>query len=114
VHVSTSADFDTITGFNGALDKFDLWFNVGAMDAQVGAGRLSDTNFDANLAHAIGHSRLGAHDAVVFKPDSGSFSGHTFLIVDGNGIAGYQAGHDLVIELDHATNLSDVGTDNFV
>jgi hypothetical protein len=42
---------------------------------------------------------LGAHHAVLFKPNSGTLSGDTFLVVDLNGTAGYQSDHDLVIRL---------------
>lgn len=37
--------------------------------------------------------------AVLFTPDSGTLSGHTFLIVDINGTAGYQASADLVADI---------------
>ena len=77
------------------------------------AGKLSDNNqFDEQLAAAL-DGKLGKNHAVMFDPDSGSLQfGFTFLIVDLNRTAGYQAGEDLVLNI----TLSD-GTltlDNFV
>ena len=37
--------------------------------------------------------------AALFTATSGTLSGHVFAVIDANGIAGYQAGADLVIEL---------------
>lgn len=46
---------------------------------------------------------LTAGHAVFFTPDSGSLAGQLFLVVDGNGTAGYQAGQDFVILLANAS-----------
>jgi hypothetical protein len=86
---------------------------VNAIDAAVTTGHLGGTTFDANLAAAIGAAQLGAHDAVLFTPDAGALHGHTFLVVDVNGVAGYQAGQDFVIELDNAQNLGSLSTLDF-
>ena len=98
---STSTHFDTVNGFNFANDIFDIPGNLGtikAIDKAVTGGKLSTATFDANLTTALsGH--LGAHHAVLFTPNSGTLSGKTFLVVDFNGTAGYQASHDLVIRL---------------
>jgi hypothetical protein len=40
-------------------------------------------------------------------------AGHVLLVIDGNGIAGYQAGSDLVIELQGALHIESAGTANF-
>jgi len=69
------------------------------INAAVTAGALSYTHFDANLAAAIGAGQLAAHHAVLFTPNAGTLSGHTFLIVDMNGVAGYQANADLVFDV---------------
>ena len=71
---------------------------VSAVDAAVTTGALSTATFDSDLAAAVGASQLGAGHAVVFTPNSGTLSGDHFLIVDANGVAGYQAGQDYVIE----------------
>ena len=102
--------------FNALNDVIDIGFGTGApyaVNSAVTSGTLSAAHFDANLAAAIGAGQLGAHDAVLFTPNAGGLAGHTFLIVDGNGTAGYQAGADLVIELTSATNLSHFGTSDF-
>lgn len=109
---STSTSFDTITHFNTANDQFHLWFSVAAVDAAVTTGRADSATFNADIRHAAGS--LGDHHAVLFTADSGSDAGKTFLIVDANGVAGYQAGHDLLIELDSATNLGALSTSNFI
>jgi hypothetical protein len=70
--------------------------------------------FDANLASAVGAARLAAHHAVLFTPSAGAHLGKTFLIVDANGVAGYQAGADLVILLGAASNLSGLTSSDFV
>ncbi len=46
-------------------------------------------------------ARLPVGQAVLFDPNAGNLNqpGMTYLIVDANGIAGYQAGADYVIEL---------------
>jgi len=51
-------------------------------------------------------TKLKAHHAILFTPNVGTLSGHQFLVIDMNGVAGYQAGSDLVIGLASAMNLS--------
>ncbi len=98
--------YDTITGLNFGLDKLDIPGSVGfvaAIDSSIVVGSLdSGSNFDSELTAAIGSS-LGAHHAELFIPDSGSLSGKTFLIIDLNGVTGYQSGADLVIHLINPT-----------
>ncbi len=73
---------------------------------------INAATFDADLTTAMA-STLQAHEAIYLTPNSGDLAGHNFLIVDGNGVAGYQAGADLVIELVDPLNLSDFGKANF-
>ncbi|HTQ14825.1 MAG TPA: calcium-binding protein [Rhizomicrobium sp.] len=102
---STGKAHDVITDFDAAHDIFGL--AVDAVDATVAAGALDPgKNFDSELAAAIGSGQLAAHDAVLFKPDSGALAGHTFVIVDANGVAGYQAGQDYVIQIDGVNALT--------
>jgi Ca2+-binding RTX toxin-like protein len=96
---STSTGFDIVTDFNVAHDKFDLPGTVAGISATVASGALDAAHFDADLAAALDASHLAASNAVIYTPNSGSFAGKTFLVVDLNGVAGYQAGHDLVVEL---------------
>ena len=114
VRDSTSTTHDTITGFNASLDKFEFPFAVKGINSEITSGYLSASTFNANLAFAANASHLGAHDAVLFTPTSGTFRGDTFLIVDANGHAGYQAGQDYVIELTSGSHLSSLSTSDFI
>ncbi|HEY2070384.1 MAG TPA: bluetail domain-containing putative surface protein [Rhizomicrobium sp.] len=96
---STSTAHDVITGFLASSDHFDLDVTVTGVDLPVTGGVLRSTTFDANLASAIGATQMAAGHAVVFTATSGNLAGHTYLIVDANGVAGYQAGQDYVMEL---------------
>jgi Ca2+-binding RTX toxin-like protein len=106
---STSSNYDTIVGFNAAGDTINIETGLGgvaAFNTEVTTGLLQTAHFDADLATAIGANQLGAHDAVLFDPSSGNLKGQLFIIIDQNGVAGYQAGQDLVIDITGATNLS--------
>jgi Ca2+-binding RTX toxin-like protein len=113
---STGVTRDIVTGFNAQHDKFDLpaGHSVAAIDAALTTGTLSAGSFDTNLAASIDAAHLAAGDAVLFTPDAGTLQGHTFLVVDMNGMAGYQAGADLVIQLESATHLDTLATTNFI
>ncbi len=100
---STSSFFDTIVAFDGAKDSIDMG-SVDAIDAAFTGGTLSDASFDGDLAAAVDAAHLGAHHAVLFTADAGGHAGQTFLVVDGNNSAGYQAGEDFVIRLQGAVN----------
>jgi hypothetical protein len=99
VSESTGAHYDTIADFHFGEDVIDLPVTVTALDAAVSHGSLSTASFDADLSAALGASALGAGHAVLFTADQGELSGQTFLVVDANGQAGYQAGEDYVIHL---------------
>lgn len=99
VSQSTGAGYDRVTGFVSGTDRFDFDVAVTGVDATVGAGSLSTASFDANLAAVIGAGQLAANHAVLFTADAGDLAGQTFLVVDANGVAGYQAGSDYVIQL---------------
>ena len=78
-------------------------------------GTLSDNgNFNDQLAAAIGATELAKHHAVLFKPDDGNLTGTTFLIIDANGKAGYQAGKDFVVLLTDAAHLGQLDAGDFV
>jgi len=109
---STSTGYDTITGFDAKSDKIDLWGSVSGIDTTLNTGALSDATFNANLSSALG-SKLAAHHAILFKPNSGTLSGNQFLVIDCNGKPGYQAGFDLVIRLVSPTNLGSLGVATF-
>jgi len=109
---STSTHYDTITGLNFSSDKFDIPGAAGTItgiNTKVASGALSTSTFDANLTTAMSGGHLSAHHAVLFTPNSGTLSGQTFLIVDLNGVAGYQSGQDLVVRLTGQTGTLAMG-----
>ena len=112
---STSKTYDTITDFNAIADVVDLWFQVTGVDASIAGGSLRSRRFDSDLASAVDSTKLAAHHAVSYTPSSGVPAGSQFLIVDANGVAGYQAGADLVILLGpNSANLGSLTTSDFV
>jgi hypothetical protein len=112
---STGALFDTVQGFDfNAVDRFDLSVAVSGIDAAVNAGALSDATFDADLAGVITGVQLGAGNALLFTPDAGDHAGDQFLVIDVNGVGGYQAGADLVVMLTGARNTGFVDGADFI
>jgi hypothetical protein len=113
VQDSTSTTFDQIIHYNSNADVFKLGFVPSAINTAITSGTLDTSNFDNELAAAVNSSTLGPHDAVLFTPSSGNLAGQTFLIVDANGQAGYQAGKDFVIDLGHPTYIASFGLSDF-
>jgi hypothetical protein len=97
VSESTGPGFDHVQDF-GREDFFKLGVSVTGTDQFVTSGALSQANFDADLATQLGSGQLHAHHAVAFSPNASDYSGHIFLVVDANGVAGYQAGEDFVFD----------------
>ena len=75
----------------------DLPTAVTGIDAAITTGTLNSASFDSDLTAAL--AGLNANHAISFTADSGTLSGHIFEVIDTNGVAGYQAGQDMVIEL---------------
>ncbi|MEG3179551.1 beta strand repeat-containing protein [Sphingomonas sp. LT1P40] len=94
-----------------AGDKIDFYFTVAGIATTVVGGQLGG-DFDIDLAAAIGAGQMGVGEAVLFRPDSGIYAGQSFLVVDANGVAGYQAGQDYVISL--LGGVTDLPPDPFV
>ena len=93
---STSVNYDRIIGFDKSVDTIDLPFAVtGSLASSSGA--LSTNMFDVQLGAAF--AGLASHQAGLFTATSGDLAGHTFLVIDADGNAGYQAGSDYVIEM---------------
>ncbi|HEX2592713.1 MAG TPA: bluetail domain-containing putative surface protein, partial [Rhizomicrobium sp.] len=111
---STGLNYDTVDGFFFSRDQFDLATAVTGVDAAVTTGALSAATFNADLATALDALHLGQSHAVLFTANSGSLAGHTFLVVDQNGIAGYQANLDLVVELTHVDHANSISTASFI
>jgi Ca2+-binding RTX toxin-like protein len=111
---STGKAFDTVIGFDfAAADVFDLKGALTGIDVKVNGGTLSKATINDDLEAAVGASELGMEHAVLFKPDAGDYAGKTFLIVDLNGEAGYQANKDLVVLLSNPVNLNSLDTADF-
>jgi hypothetical protein len=91
---STGTTYDLLADFDPAADRIDLPGSVSGFAAAVTGGSLSDATFNVDLTAALGG--LGAHQAAWFAPDAGDLAGQIFLVVDGNGVAGYQVGEDYV------------------
>jgi hypothetical protein len=64
----------------------------------LGIGTLSTASFDADLAAGLS-GVLAAGGAALFAASGGTLDGHLFAVIDVNGVAGYQAGADIVIDL---------------
>jgi hypothetical protein len=110
---STGPTFDTIDRFNALNDHFVLGTQITGIDPAVTTGSLSASTFNADLTADLGPSQLAADHAVLFTANAGTYAGDTFLVIDMNGQAGYQAGQDIVIELNNATHLSSLSAGNF-
>jgi hypothetical protein len=108
---STSTGFDHVQDF-AREDVFKLGVAVTGTDPFVTSGSLSQANFDGDLSTQLGSGQLHAHHAVAFSPNASDYSGHIFLVIDANGVAGYQAGEDFVFDFTG----SDIAltTDNFI
>ncbi|HEX3809825.1 MAG TPA: M10 family metallopeptidase [Rhizomicrobium sp.] len=111
---STALGFDIVKRFNFETDHFLMHTRIEKIDPVIFSGQLSSgANFNAQLRAAASPSHLHAGDAVLFTPSKGSFAGDTFLIVDANGKAGYQAGQDFVVRLDGAVHITSISTHDF-
>lgn len=109
---STGAQFDTVRGFNQSDgDMFVVPFAFGHVEATIASGHADILTIDADLTSQV--SGLAAHDAVLFKADSGALAG-TFLIIDFNGEVGYQAGADVVIRLEQTAGLTIFNDNAFI
>lgn len=91
---SSGASYDTLADFQVGVDHIDLLGTVSGFGAPIAGGTLSLASFNDDLGAVLGG--LGASQAVWFAPDAGDLAGQIFLIVDANGIAGYQEGEDYV------------------
>jgi Ca2+-binding RTX toxin-like protein len=111
VSQSNGIHFDTITDAGFKHDKFDLDVVVKAIDAGV-TGTLNANNVDASLTDVAGS--LHAHHAMVVTDHGGALDGHQFLVVDANGVAGYQSGADYVFDITGATHLAALTKADFI
>lgn len=113
---STGVNYDTIEHFDltGASNQvFRGIDKPAAFDAAIANAAISTATFDADLAAAVGTAQMAAGDAVVVHVTSGTLSGQVFLVVDHNGVAGYQADADWVLDLSTGTNPAHISTGIF-
>jgi Ca2+-binding RTX toxin-like protein len=111
---STSKLYDSITDFNGTNEFIDVTGAVTGRDADIVGGTLSRATFDTDLAAKVDAAHLLAGHAVFFKATAGTLNGHTFLVIDQNGTAGYQSGGDIVIDMTGIAHQVDVSTATFI
>ncbi len=94
---STGLNYDTITDFTSRADKIALPGKLFAGFVSPVNHGVSNATFDSDLAAVA--TNMGNHQGVLFTVSSGDLAGKEFLVVDLNGVAGYQSGGDLVIHL---------------
>ncbi len=114
VNESGGTAIDIITDFDARADHIDLDVVVTGVDIAFTAGQLREGHFTKDLKNAVGGSHLGTGHAVLFTPDSGDLAGHTYLVVDADGVAGYKADLDYVIEVTDATHLDRLNVHTFI
>lgn len=112
INDSTGENRDVLTGmdFNGE-DRIDLPVVPVAFAGSISTGALSIATFNADLAAAVNGATLAAGRAVLFRPSSGDLAqpGMVYLVVDANGVSGYQANQDWVFQLENHTGTLDPG-----
>lgn len=107
---STGNAVDTIKDFNASTDTIQLPGTVTDVASNPIGGLLSSLSA---LGGLLGNT-LGPHAAEIVQPILGALAGDTFLVLDQNGQAGYQAGQDLVVQLVDATHLGNLDLANFL
>ncbi|MEG3181230.1 M10 family metallopeptidase C-terminal domain-containing protein [Sphingomonas sp. LT1P40] len=112
VSQSNGSAYDTISGFDPNIDLLDFNFAVSGIAATVNGGSVAAGSMNADLTALLGAGQLGVGQAVLVNASSGSFVGQSILVVDANGVAGYQADQDYVIVL--TTQLGTIPPDPFV
>lgn len=94
---SSGTKYDIISDFNVGDDFFDLSVKVTGFDTAVTGVLLRTSSITADMHFALaGH--LNAHHAILVTANTGNLSGHTFLVVDANGTAGFTAA-DMLIDV---------------
>ena len=91
---SRFASRDQVTDFNTAADSFQFDVDVTGLDATV-SGSVSTA---ADLA-ALVSGTFGASHALMVNVTGGSLAGRKLLLVDANGVAGFQSAVDYVIDV---------------
>jgi Ca2+-binding RTX toxin-like protein len=112
---STSTTRDTVHGFDGADDFFDLNVSVAQYNGEHNSsGAINSATFDADLAAASAGFNTINGALVVHATSGGDLAGHSFLIVDVNGDTLYTGGVDYVFDITGATNLASLTAAHFI
>ena len=85
---------DQITDFNTAADSFQLDVAVTAIDSTVNGNVSTSTDLSALV-----NGQFFASHAMLVNVTSGTLSGRTLLLVDANGLDGFQSSADYVIDV---------------
>lgn len=109
---STSVTRDTINNYDAKLDRFDLPTAVTGVDKDR-MGDMSAATFDKDLKKIADAGHLGASHAMIVTASGGDLAGDTYLVIDANGLAGYQAGQDYVMKLAFAVS-THIGLSDFI
>jgi len=112
---SSDTQYDTLDGFqfgtgNDAIVVLHVP-KITSIDTAITSGHAAAASLGFDLGNTL--ETLSAHAAVLFTPDSGDLSGQTFLVLDANGLVGFQAGTDIVIHLTNAQNADQIALGNF-
>jgi Ca2+-binding RTX toxin-like protein len=111
---STGSHYDTITDLDvTGGDLIGLDHVLLGVNEAVTNGKLMVAHFNDRLEKVLDASALSSMHAVVYRPDSGDFAGQSFLVIDANGVAGYQRDADFVISLGNLNNPGSLGLEDF-
>jgi Ca2+-binding RTX toxin-like protein len=95
---SNAGSYDKLIGFDDSADKIDLPTGLSVTSfAAPASGALNAASLGSDLATAF--AGLTANQAGEYTATSGDLNGHIFLVIDANGVAGYQAASDFLIEM---------------
>jgi Ca2+-binding RTX toxin-like protein len=110
---SNAVHFDKIADFDALTDKFDFATAVTGVNKQI-AVTLDTATLNTDLKADLGKTVLKADHAILVVANGGDLTGHTFLVVEAAGHAGYKAGDDYVIDVTGATNLVHLTVADFI
>jgi Ca2+-binding RTX toxin-like protein len=119
---STGAGYDTIIGFDYSEDVVDLPGEVAGFQYVIDEGNvsISTATFDADLSAALnaavaeGAQPLQPNQGIIIDPSGGDLADKIFLVIDGNGVEGYQKGGDFVFEVSQSPMPPTPTTDFFI
>ncbi len=103
-----------LTDFDFSADKIDVWFGVTGTNAMVTIATIpTGPNGDAGNAveNGMDAAHLGAHHAGLLKVTD---TGQLYVVVDVNGQAGFQFGHDFMVEVTGASHLASFSSADFI